>query len=581
MKKITSLLMLVALFLVIAACNFPVDDKLSEQKTAQEGASETNNIDGKPDIDSTNEIGSELPAEKPKDEPPVVNSAPRFTSVVGYSMNIIEAKFGTVTDINFSQSAINFQPGDIVCQPMLTSDYSEIIETSRYGIQKAQNTGFNLGIGEGLPFSGGLNEKYGSNTSESSFSYYVQIMARSILYHEYVVNGNSPAFWASRLSRQILNDFYSLSPSMFLDRYGAVIVTEAWYGSIASMNWHYTGTALKDKNQIAIGMKATYDGISGGIDWSNKSEAVEFNSNSTFTYFVNNAIADFQSADEFKAGYKAWFARAAEAPSFVGANPSTYLPIWVIFMAYADLHPERAAEIIQRAESIRNEFFERAFECASKLDFLTIHTQVFNAVGGDRFFLPADLNGTLRQFMVSCIGAPGGGQGSCLSGSFTQSYYPGAGGGSPAGLRFGFLSTADVTIDLYVGQAGAGGGKRVTSSSSKNGHTGDSGQASWVRYNDITLTADGGQGGGEPGGRTAGAGGTASSNPGTLQYFMRVDGNRGGNGGNSAGAGGASVSIDGFGRSFSSGSGGRGGTQGAGSAGSANGLIAIQWATLD
>jgi len=248
-------------------------------------------------------------------------------------------------------------------------------------------------------------------------------------------------------------------------------------------------------------------------------------------------------------------------------------------MAYAVLQPARSAEIVQRAEALRSEFFERAFECASRLDFLTIHTQVFNAAGNDRFILPAELNGTLRQFMVLCFGAPAGGQGSCLSGTITRNYYPGAGGGSPAGLRFGFLTTDNVIIDLYVGRAGDGGGFRNTSSGT-SGHTGDSGQASWVRFNDVTLTAGGG-GGGEPGGRNGGIGGTASSNPGMFQNWARVDGNKGGNGGSSPGTGGSGVSLNGFGRSFSSGSGGRGGNQSSGSSGTANGLVVIQWATLD
>ena len=547
---------MVGILLVVCACNFSFDDKPSRLETTQD-----------------NEI--EIGFEEPKDELPVSNPVPQFLSALGCPIDITKAGYETEEDLNRSSSMFDLQPGDIVCQPMESSEYSEIIASSEKEFQKTQNRSNFFGLGNLLPFSGGFNIKFSSGSSSSGFSYYIEIKAENKQFHEYAVNGNSPTFWASRLTPQTINDFYSLGPSAFLDRRGSVIVTEAWHGSKATMNWLYTGTGFTDKSQVKVGLNALYNGISAGTGWANSSAAAELSKNSTFTYHVNNAIVNFQSADQFNSGYGEWLARATEAPSFVGG---TYMGIWDIFMAYAPLNPERAAEITQRAEALRAEFFLRAFELAGKLDFLTVHTREFSASGNDAFYCPAELNGTLRQFMIYCFGAPGAGGGDVLSGTLIRNYHPGAGGGSPAGLRFGFLTDGDVAIDLYVGRAGSGGGFRDTSASATSGRPGTSGEASWVKYNDVTLTAGGGQGGGEPGGRRGGAGGTASSYPGPqFTHWVRLEGTKGGDGGNSPGAGGAGVSIDGF----SSGDGGRGGSKGSGHAGSSNGLIVIRWFSLE
>ncbi|MCL2441352.1 MAG: hypothetical protein FWD14_06395 [Treponema sp.] len=515
-------------------------------------------------------------------KPPVNDSSSAISSVLGKGINVLEAESGTGADVNKSVNLFYLMSGDIRIENASTgfspyTNYEEVTETSVFQIQKSSNKGASFGIGEGLPFGGNIGARWGGSSSLSQEGLLIQVVTTTVVAREYVIGGNSPYFWAQRLTQSGIDDFFRLSASLFLDKYDPFFITDANHGIYARMNYIYRGTTFNDLNQVSTGFKAAYNGFALGCDSSNSSQAIEFINNSFFNYFIFGGIADFQSSQEFYAGYKEWFSRATQSPGYVGSPMSGYMAVWQVFMALAELNPNRAIEIRQRAEAIRMEFYERSFARASSFNWTTVHTRIFSAVGNDKFILPAAVDGTPRQVIMYAWGAGGGGQGACISGSLIRNWYPGAGGGSGGAVRFGFLTTSDIVIDLFVAMGGNAGGKKDTSSSSTSGHTGDTGGNSWISYNGTTMYAFGGQGGGEPGSRNGGSPGSASSNPGPqYNHYQRYDGNRGGNGGSTPGNGGIAVSFDGY----SGGSGARGGNQSAGSAGS-NGLVVIKYFSFD
>ncbi|MDR0442305.1 MAG: hypothetical protein LBH44_02745 [Treponema sp.] len=510
------------------------------------------------------------------------NDKPQHTTlntIPGSPIDPLTALYETGSDIR-PASIILWREGDIVYQTggdgfAPDTPTNKITESSEREVYRKLNAGTSFNLLGIVGFSAGVK-----NTTHSTKSNYVMVFkSKSILGR--VFANNSPAFLAERLNPQTVEDLLQLNASQFLTLIkGPFIITDAEIGITADLRFYYHGSEKTDKTKITSGFNAIIDNINAGGSLSWTEEAKEIKNNSDLYIYTYGGANDFLTENEFFEGYKDWFANAKESPGFIGTK--NYVPVWEVFFAYAATltDPVKAGEIIKRAEALRTVYYDKAIRKGEELEWMSPTIQQITALGGNMFYLPAEPNGALRQIKLRVIGGGGGGGGGATGGTLFRTNYPGGGGGSSGGVKTGFITSGDIELEYFVGKGGSGGGRTDSPNTNVKGKAGQPGQDSWVKYGNVTITANGGQPGNENNSRNGGAGGTHSKNPGpSFNVYEAFDGKKGGNGSgySSGGPGGKDTAIDGY----SGGAGGRGGKtyEGDGKTGG-NGKIVIEWFTL-
>jgi len=163
-------------------------------------------------------------------------------------------------------------------------------------------------------------------------------------------------------------------------------------------------------------------------------------------------------------------------------------------------------------------------------------TREFTTSGNHTLVFNEEFPATIEIYM---FGAGGGGQGG-HSKDYQQGVSrrtergSGGGGGGGSAIYAKFEATSAVTLNITVGQGGAGGAglAKPVGGSWESGTPGSVGGNTIVRWGSSTLTARGGAGGGKPGAQNVegGAGGWPEHVPTGLLENVRVDGRPGANG---------------------------------------------------
>jgi hypothetical protein len=525
----------------------------------------------------------------------IEKAAPDFFSVIGLPINVFEAK--TAADVIKSASLFTIPKDKIIRRTSDTTGWTPYTQTSTEvdeyikNVHRKTSTSVNAGISVGL-FSGGIQSSWGSSSSVNEKGMFLEFRSRSVLAEEYIEGGTSPEFWVPYFNPNAVNDVLTQSAGWFLDNYGSHVFHQAEYGVYARMCYTHLESKTTTTTKMKAGFEAQYEIFKAGASQSDSTEASEFRNKTTLDFVTYGGVVDFMTDGDFYAGYKDWFASAVKSPGYIGSNNTGYLAIWTILLKYADIHADNAVR--QKAEAIRYEFYKRALDRMTEWNWVRITDTPLTNYGQLRnHYIESGGDVTPKQIVVYLFGAGGGGQGAgwVYEGPFRNRIDIGGGGGGGGGAaRFGFVFTPKEVTDSiqlihYVGKGGTGGSGRERTGRT-GGHNGGNGESSRIEFDlqgtHISISANGGQGGGLNGDGRGGNGGTSFDNPepSLINYYLPKDGKNGDTrGGVSGGNGGEGIRLEGY--DDTAGAGGKGGkSTGGGSTGN-NGLILIREITLD
>jgi hypothetical protein len=452
--------------------------------------------------------------------------------------------------INRSQVKIahNILDQNMMCQDglIVTSDYpgQQYFETSTGSNIKEFyaniNSSINLSLGSevtNLFFSGNFKSEFSIGASETVVqkAFYSRMRSYRYTQDDYIKDAT-----ASNLSKYLtaafVSDLKNKSASEILDQYGTHVFVRYFKGGSLEANYKYTGSTLTSNLTVEAAVKASFEGVSGGVSGSANKGDIENAVSTSFKYYTYGGKAlEATSIDQLKNEYSSWVNSIASNADICGIGDfnQSFISIW-------DL--ARASGETAKATQLENTFKSRAAEQGVKFPKVQVFTTKIIEDGDIQSTLTLSYSGgTIAEIEIYAVGGGGGGQGGHNNnGLLIDNIGTGGagGGGGSSYVKLGSLGLGvgeSVSLNVTKGNGGSGGsyyksGIGGTDKSGDRGSNGTNTTVSWTAKS-IQLTARGGFGGGGDGTTiSAGAGGSIADLPRGNDYFkdgISVAGNPG------------------------------------------------------
>jgi hypothetical protein len=186
-------------------------------------------------------------------------------------------------------------------------------DLSKYSKDLTVKAGVNAGIGA---FKGSIDTSMNLGESVSEESSFMTARAEIRVMEQYIdgVSGGVAGGANEDLQAYLMPAFKTdlegnMDPGKFFNKYGTHIFTDIALGGRLDMNYKYTNSSHKTKQQLEVLVKASYGDIGGsaGTNMSKETEDIKSNASITIQSVGGSANGiNVSSIDEAKAGYKDW-----------------------------------------------------------------------------------------------------------------------------------------------------------------------------------------------------------------------------------------------------------------------------------
>jgi len=410
-----------------------------------------------------------------------------------------------------------FQDGVITNSSTYQENFQTVAGNNVKEVVVERSKKIGVSIDGGAYFSGGIGGSFENVTNEGMKE---SIFFAKLNYYRYTEDHKINAATAQNLSKYLTEGFKSdlsgKTASQILDLYGTHVFIQYYKGGALEANYTYTGSNLTSSEAVRMAAGASFKTIGGvniGGDVSSSTSTAEFEKaeNLSFNYqaFGGNAIGA-PSLSDLKTKFSDWAGTISGKEEICGiAAFNSLISIW-------DL--ARAGGNASKATELENEFKKRVSEQGLALPLARKYKTDIKTYSNSST-VPLQ-EGTIAEIEIYALGAGGGGQGGDIDRDlfFDDIGTGGAGGGGAATYvklgKLGLNKNESVSLNVIIGDGGAGGKYHSGSTGNSSGGNGDKGGDTKVTYKSVTVTAEGGSGAGGNGTlTTGGAGGRKSSPP--------------------------------------------------------------------
>ena len=441
---------------------------------------------------------------------------------LGLGYDVINSSYINRSDVKMSHPVLDqkrmIQDGLIVSEAIAGEQHFEMfVGTSIARFYSNRNAGIGMSAGSNnnvrnAMFSGRFGFEFNVSLDESRIDTNVYLRGRSYRYtqDEFVKNAT-----ADRLLDYLTEDFaialQTRTAVQILDRYGSHVLIRYYKGGSLEFNYAYNGRALTTETQQRAALNASFLGISGGASSGSNQQAQELERNSIFRYYTRGGTPmDAFNLEDLRNNYGAWLNSIAKNADIAGIGnfDQSFISVWELAEAHG--YPELAA-------AIEAEFNARAIRAGRALLVRRIRTERREFTSSSSYQLPVGVgNNSPAQVEVYALGAGGGGQGGHRKVYFIGSDDIGTGGagGGGAAAYVMFSTEQRLSFSINVGAGGSGGSSTYVGIGPdwESGDGGGNGGNTRVSWNDGSLNAEGGVGGGGRGQvLTGGTGGRATT----------------------------------------------------------------------
>jgi hypothetical protein len=433
---------------------------------------------------------------------------------LGYGYDVINSSYINRSDVKISHPILDqkkmSKDAVIITETIAgEQDFQMFAGSDLTQFYKDKNSSINLSY-SGILFSGKFSSEFSVAMNESRVDSNSYIRGRSYRYtQDDYIKGVTLQKLADYLTEDFISVLQTKTATQILDQYGTHVLVRYYKGGSMEFNYTYTGKSLNSNTQLKAALQASYAGIKGEISGNATTNGRELEENSLFHYYTyGGKPIDAFSLQELKNSYGGWLNSIADNADICGIGDfsQSLIPLWELAAAdgYSSIARELESEFNARAVRQGKALLVKKIKTEIK-EFRTNGTYSFDKATKD---LPANIE-------IYALGAGGGGQGGNYSGMFDTEKGTGGAGGGGAAAYLKLVTEESITLNITIG-AGGRGGNAYTSTATQSGDKGADGGATKVGWSSkgITLTANGGIGGGGSGKSVGGGqGGMGSLNP--------------------------------------------------------------------
>jgi len=182
---------------------------------------------------------------------------------------------------------------------------------------------------KGVLYSGGVKAEYGNYEDMHKESVLIKHMELHPISEKYLQCTNEQL--KELLADQFLKDLETKDPEYIFDTYGTHLITRCSLGGRIELSLKFNNTAKLTKEQIAVGVNASYGGGSADADAETKKQAKELISNSElqFTALGGDGITG-NKIEKLTEQYATWVKSLDNKPDIcqVSNFQNSMVPIW-------------------------------------------------------------------------------------------------------------------------------------------------------------------------------------------------------------------------------------------------------------
>ncbi|MDR1398843.1 MAG: hypothetical protein LBJ41_02845 [Treponema sp.] len=271
-----------------------------------------------------------------------------------YGYDVIKSSYINRSDVKMGHPILDVNKVntlDLVRQSATTSSFWESASgESVKELFESLNASASVAY-KGALFSGKVSAEFSTSSSSKQIVRYAKGRGFQITKEEFL-RQTSPSVLKNLLDNTFKDDIMEQSASYILATYGTHLIARSYWGGEAEFNYSYTGTELKNDQDIKAALNASYGGFNGEASVENKKNAQELNSNSTFfSSSRGGANTSWVTAEQFTAGYADWVQTVKNQPDLCGIPNfnNDLIPIWSIAK---EVSSTRAALIEQEFNKI-------------------------------------------------------------------------------------------------------------------------------------------------------------------------------------------------------------------------------------
>jgi len=481
----------------------------------------------------------------------------RAETYLGCGYDVIRDPYVRGSDVKVPFPVLN--KGKMVQDGLIDSiwvgeqEYSVFSTNSLSEFYDARNEKLGLGLSASVPFKGvlfsaGAEAEFNVTLSENRIDNHTYVRGRSYHrgYRVYLRRATAESL-KKYLDEGFIADLRSLPAAKFLNRYGSHVFTQYFKGGALEYSFAYYGDRLTTDSERSKALSAnlavkipgvSFGGsVSSSLSQDEKNIANELNQRSEFRCrSYGGALIDFSDTGKIKSNYDTWVKSMDTAGKAdicgIGKFDESLIPVWELAAAIGEF---------ESAWKLEHEFYERAnrqrddMQTGRFIGVVRDTTLIYNTSGTYNYPFNKGVPQTLDVYL---LGAGGGGQG----GHRRVQWFGigpdrigsgGCGGGGAAAYMKLVVPQSATSLQVKVGSGGSGGtGNYVFNDVWESGNPGYPGGNTSILVGPVTLSAEGGSGGGGTGREDlrGGSGGLPSSKPAGLLEFGTAAGLTGGAG---------------------------------------------------
>jgi hypothetical protein len=218
-------------------------------------------------------------------------------------------------------------PAFMSAQSLTESDYRSTFADSFKSLQSKLTVATNSKV-DSLGFEGSVDSRFSSEVRTSRKVYLASVQKK---HTEYILQFDDPYSLGKHLTAKFRADLESLPPEVLFDRYGTHVVTKVLLGG--RLDYWYTSTEVDSmtEKQFELSVKASYGGVSGGVDLSSEERREASSRNIEMTLKAvgggSSAVAKLEAAKK-EPEFVEWAESIAASPHYIGHPAGGLMPVW-------------------------------------------------------------------------------------------------------------------------------------------------------------------------------------------------------------------------------------------------------------